>query len=143
MKNTAFTPEDDAAMLAASFGKQVRMCDRPQEEEQRPPDNEADRTPLPAGWVEEMDARSKVSFYMNVEKGETTWIRPVPDGTTNVVDTAAEGATTADDATILTTNAGESLPEGWIEMKDAFSGVAYYVNSDGDTTWKRPDAKSP
>jgi hypothetical protein len=138
----SFTPDDDAAMLAASFGKQVQMCDRRQED-QMPPDDEADLPPLPAGWVEEKDAMSQISFYMNVKKGETTWIRPIADGTTNAVDTAAAGDAAADDATIETANVGDSLPEGWIEMKDAFSGVAYYVNSDGDTTWKRPDTKSP
>lgn len=138
--------DSDTTKLSASFEKQVQVHDsvdqeRGDGEHHDDDDNEKNLPPLPKGWIQQLDAYSKAPFYINVDKGETTWERPAPDDTSNneviriaVVDDTGETASESADAS------GEApLPEGWVEMKDAFSGVSYYV-SDEETTWKRPVA---
>eukprot|EP00545_Synedropsis_sp_CCMP1620_P014561 CAMPEP_0119009106 /NCGR_PEP_ID=MMETSP1176-20130426/4147_1 /TAXON_ID=265551 /ORGANISM="Synedropsis recta cf, Strain CCMP1620" /LENGTH=149 /DNA_ID=CAMNT_0006961559 /DNA_START=81 /DNA_END=530 /DNA_ORIENTATION=- len=147
------TTDYDVNMLSASFADHAQVCYTTKE--QGSPNNtgsgeidDSNRTPLPSGWIEQPDAFSKAPFYMNPEKGETTWKRPVAsEGTSSdVKNVAVEGALPSDTSNdVTTTDAApvkDALPEGWVELKDAFSGVSYYV-SDGETTWKRPVKKSP
>lgn len=101
--------------------------------------------PLPAGWVEEEDAYSKVPFYINTVKGETTWVRPVADSTTGTADAGDSlvegGSSGASENNDHTEAAVAPLLAGWIEEKDAFSGEVYYMHPEkGETTWKRPTA---
>ena len=129
---------NDSTTLSVSFGKQAEINDQP------PPPLQVDdeRTPLPAGWVEEKDALSGAFFYMNVEKGETTWVRPVVAIEATKTATASKNAGIETDTVKAENEIGTGdeyvLPEGWVEMKDAFSGESYYTDPNGDTSWKRP-----
>mmetsp|Transcript_41190 Transcript_41190/g.96606 ORF Transcript_41190/g.96606 Transcript_41190/m.96606 type:complete len:114 (-) Transcript_41190:387-728(-) len=113
-------------MTAVTFNEEVQMCDTSKDNHTSSIDTDGDdnsngteKTPLPMGWVESKDAYSGVYFYMNSEKGLTTWKRPDPES-------AVVG-------TIPTV--------GWTEMTDAFSGKPYYIK-DGITTWIRPTAEN-
>ena len=102
--------------------------------------------PLPEGWVEKLDAMSSVSFYTNVATGETTWTRPVAavnneeDKINGTVTTANSSKDAEKDSNAMSKSAASKrIPNGWKEMKDAFSGESYYVFlATGETTWTRP-----
>mmetsp|Transcript_34939 Transcript_34939/g.68793 ORF Transcript_34939/g.68793 Transcript_34939/m.68793 type:complete len:151 (-) Transcript_34939:247-699(-) len=133
---------EDATMTSVSSAEQVQLHDR--SKKRRLPSGfddapvESEKT-LPSGWTEHKDAFSKVSFYTNSKKGVTTWERPAFQDL-DADDDAAESNLCENKGEILAdAPSGGRLPEGWIEMSDAFSGEAYYMR-DGVTTWKRPTA---
>ena len=74
------------------------------------------------GWELAKDPNSSKVYYFRRTTNERSWTKPILSKKTSVEN--------------------EDLLEGWKSAKDPGSGKVYYYDETGNTSWKRPEAKS-
>ena len=80
-------------------------------------------TPLPAGWIEQIDSATGSPYYVNTATKQSSWDRPV--ATSSIPPPAPHHAT--------------PLPAGWIQQIDPATGSPFYVNTaTGQSSWHAP-----
>jgi hypothetical protein len=89
-------------------------------------------SPLPAGWIQQIDVSSGSPFYVNTATGQSTWHRPVANVSAQPPPSIQPHVSHHETA---------PLPAGWIQQIDVSSGSPFYVNTaSGQSTWHRPVA---
>ena len=129
--------------------------------------NACNTTPLPPGWTEHVSSTTRpgVTYYYNEKTGESVWVRPQAETTTEVtpgekqegktdeqegktdeqkgkeegIEKRSEPVTDPGKDGVDTST--QSLPKGWTRHMSQSSdpGKEYYYNeSTGETRWERP-----
>lgn len=95
------------------------------------PDSANKPSPLPSGWEEVMDVKSRKTYYWNRVTNETTWTRPPPDPVEERrVDKSSSGSES-------------DLPAGWLAVLHEGTGQVYYIHQGTkEKRWNRPTASN-